>query len=156
MFLYIPDSYDSSSQSPGYSQPPSSGHSGGGYGGSGAQTGGYGGSGSHQQPSQPGRGHYNQPPSYSSPPPQSFSQQSHYGQGGVQPMLNLRVDFMSLIPLIPTPLVALRIRRRKPPVERRWGRVQQSRRRLRSGEPWRQRTGGRLRRSRRSRIRSGF
>lgn len=75
-------SYESSSQASGYNQPPSGGHSGGGYGSSGGQAGGYGGSGSHQQPSQHGGGHYNQPPSYNSPPPQSYSQQSQYGQGG--------------------------------------------------------------------------
>lgn len=75
-------SYEGNSQAPGYNQPPSGGQSGGGYGSSGGQSGGYGGSGSHQQPSQHGGGHYNQPPSYSSPPPQSYSQQSQYSQGG--------------------------------------------------------------------------
>ncbi len=74
--------YEGNSQAPGYNQPPSGGQSGGGYGSSGGQTGGYGGSGSHLQPSQHGGGHYNQPTSYNSPPPQSYSQQSQYGQGG--------------------------------------------------------------------------
>ncbi|KAK1798347.1 hypothetical protein P4O66_007810, partial [Electrophorus voltai] len=57
----------------------SSGAQGGGYGASGGQTGGYGG---QQHSSQHSGGPYNQPSSYSSPPPQSYGQQNQYGQGG--------------------------------------------------------------------------
>lgn len=90
--------YGNSSQSPGYGQQQqqksgggygsqsggygSSGGQSGAYGGSGGQSGGYGGSGGQQQSSPHGGGAYNPPSNYSSPPPQSYGQQSQYGQGG--------------------------------------------------------------------------
>lgn len=95
LILHPFNSYESSSQAPGYNQPPSGGHSGGGYSSSGGQAGSYGGSGSHQQPSQHGGGHYNQPPSYNSPPPQSYSQQSQYGQGGGKAWVH--INFLCIV-----------------------------------------------------------
>ncbi|XP_019906719.1 RNA-binding protein FUS isoform X2 [Esox lucius] len=80
-------SYGNNSQPPSYGQqlPQSGGgasygsQSGGGYGGSGGgQSGAYGGGGGQQQP---GGAPYSQAPSYSSPPPQSYGQQSKYSQG---------------------------------------------------------------------------